>query len=152
MPIQRNIILWSIISSLSLPIWAHTPAGLKRCMDIDDADERVACYDTVMETTESNPAAAPVPPDRATKQTRTKTKDTEEKAREITASITRVTELARGNVQISLDNGQVWRENRADRRSSYKVGDRITITQGSLGSHRLKSHRTGLINKVHQIE
>lgn len=72
-------------------------------MDIDDADDRVVCYDAVMETMESSPApasTAPAPPDRTTKQTNNETKNTEEKTREITASIIRVTELARGNIQI----------------------------------------------------
>lgn len=146
---QKKLILWLTLGllPLSVSVSAHTPQGMKSCADIENVNARVACYDKAMERIESSDSVESVAPERGPEKEKAKTKDTA-----ITATITAVSELSRGNFQISLDNGQVWRENRPDRSSSYKVGDRITISEGSLGSHRLKSHRTGLINKVHKIE
>ncbi len=80
-------------------------------------------------------------------------KNNEDKeADEITAYVAEVIALPRGNHQITLDNDQVWRENRRVRRVSYEVGDKVTISRGLLGSYRMKSHRTGMINKVRRIK
>lgn len=150
---QKKLILWLTLglAPLSVSVSAHTPQGMKSCADIENVDARVACYDKAMERIESSDSVESVVSERGSGKQKEKEK-AKAKDTAITATITGVTELTRGNFQISLDNGEVWRENRPDRGSSYKVGDRITITEGSLSSHRLKSHRTGLINKVHKIE
>jgi hypothetical protein len=64
----------------------------------------------------------------------------EEKARalgELEASVTKIETRMDGLMTITLDNGQVWRQNRPDSRFRLKTGDRVRIQPGSLSSYIL---------------
>ena len=68
--------------------------------------------------------------------------ENDEAGQAITAEIVRLKKLMRGNFQITLDNGQVWRENEYEPNTTYAVGDRVTIKSGFMGTHDLKNERT----------
>jgi hypothetical protein len=53
---------------------------------------------------------------------------------ELEATVTTIGLRADGLMTITLDNGQVWRQNRPDSRFRLKEGDRVKIQPGSLKS------------------
>ena len=69
----------------------------------------------------------------------------------IVAGITGVRKLSRGNFQLTLDNGQKWREIEYDKYARYSVGDTIEIRRGRVGTYDLVSRTTGHRNKVRRI-
>jgi hypothetical protein len=78
----------------------------------------------------------------------------QEKARalaELEASVTGIDARMDGLLTITLDNGQVWRQNRPDSRFRLKVGDRIRIQPGSLNSFIL-SGPTNKSTRVTRVE
>jgi hypothetical protein len=54
-----------------------------------------------------------------------------------TATVTAIEKRPRGELVVTLDNGQVWAQKSADRYFPLKVGDPVAILAGSLGSFRL---------------
>ena len=70
----------------------------------------------------------------------------------ITATIARVEKLSRGNHQLTLDDGQVWREIEYDVKTKYDVGDEVVIKRALFGGYNLVSGATGHSNKVHRIK
>jgi len=58
----------------------------------------------------------------------------------------------RGQYLITLDNGQVWRETEASRRSRYEEGDAVTIKKGMFASYRLRVDATGYTQAVRRVE
>ncbi len=70
----------------------------------------------------------------------------------VVGEITQVTELARGNFQVTLDNGQVWRENEYEVHTTYAVGDRVSISPGFLRSHDLRNERTRQSAKARRVK
>jgi len=65
--------------------------------------------------------------------------------------IVRVRELARGNFELELDDGQVWRENERELRTNYRVGDMVVISSGMLGTFNLDNERSGQRTKARKI-
>jgi hypothetical protein len=53
------------------------------------------------------------------------------------ATVTAIEKRPRGELVVTLDNGQVWAQKSADRYFPLKVGDPVAILAGSLGSFRL---------------
>jgi hypothetical protein len=58
---------------------------------------------------------------------------------QMTAKLTEVSTLPRGELVLTLDNGQVWIQKSADRPMRLKAGDEVTIKRASLGSYLLFS-------------
>lgn len=69
----------------------------------------------------------------------------------VAGTIVRITKLALGNYQITLDDGQVWRENEREMHTSYALGDEITIFEGAFGSHNMTNQRTGQSIKARRV-
>ena len=65
--------------------------------------------------------------------------------------IVRVRELARGNFELELEDGQVWRENERELRTNYRVGDMVVISSGMLGTFNLDNERSGQRTKARRI-
>ena len=55
----------------------------------------------------------------------------------ISASVTAIDKRPRGELVITLDNGQVWAQKEAGAYFPLKVGDPVAILAGTLGSFRL---------------
>jgi hypothetical protein len=53
------------------------------------------------------------------------------------ATVTAIDKRPRGELVVTLDNGQVWAQKSADRYFPLEVGDPVAILAGSLGSFRL---------------
>jgi hypothetical protein len=69
----------------------------------------------------------------------------------IAAVISDVKRLSRGNHQLTLENGQVWRELEYDVKVRYEPGDEVIIKRALFGSYTLTSTATGQSNKVQRI-
>ena len=69
----------------------------------------------------------------------------------ITGQVVKIVKLARGNHSLTLEDGQVWRENEVKPRARYRVGDAVVIARGAFGAYNLSSERTGHRVKVRRI-
>lgn len=165
---------------------ATQDATIERCGKIEDAGERLACYDrvatraepataeqpqlieeTVGEGAEAAQPARPAPVAETAEKTErpprwrrwfkraerqpggdeggdSAGRDEEAVAQRdtTTAEIVAVKELMRGNVQITLDGGEVWRENEYEPNTTYATGDRVTIRPAPMGTHTVYNERT----------
>jgi hypothetical protein len=55
----------------------------------------------------------------------------------ISATVTGIEKRARGELVVTLDNGQVWAQTEVGPYYPIKVGDAVSIVAGTLGSHKL---------------
>ena len=69
----------------------------------------------------------------------------------IAGEIVRLKELMRGNVQVTLDNGQVWQENEYEPNTTYAVGDQVTIEPDFMGTRVLRNQRTRQSVRVRRV-
>ncbi len=123
-------------------------SSMKACRSEPDDARRLACYDRAVERMDeagsaTAPAvAAPVltPEERFGRtgtMTRAESDQKEGQARELAeleASVTEVWTRSDGLMSITLDNGQVWNQNRADPFFRIKIGDKVKIQPAALGS------------------
>lgn len=138
---------------------------LSACASEKDNTVRLACYDREMTQVAARPAAAaPVSASQvgASKEhaasavgarksaqenfgvqgselARKQQADDNEAARlnSLTGTVTAVSRRPRGELMITLDNGQVWAEKTPQPYFPVKIGDAVTINAGALGSYRM---------------
>jgi hypothetical protein len=161
---RRNLIIaFACLASLeAVPAGAADPtrAELGACRELAKDADRLACYDRAVGRLLAQPAApqavpaaaapAPAPPAAAVAATSAEenfgreramaaeeAKRTEQEARaagELNAAVTAIESRMDGLMTITLDNGQVWRQNRPDSMFRLKVGDPVKIQPGSMKS------------------
>jgi hypothetical protein len=67
----------------------------------------------------------------------------------LTAKVTGLDTRARGELVVTLDNGQVWAQKEKGAYLPIKVGDSVTILAGSLGSfHLVVANRATAVTRV----
>jgi hypothetical protein len=66
-------------------------------------------------------------------------------------SITKVFYSATKKVVVALDNGQIWRQTSSDSTPILRVGDKVEIKRGILGSFRLKFLKQGRVVDVLRV-
>ena len=149
-------------------------ANADDCRAIEDVADRLACYDRLATPDEESttPQAALVSAD-AGGEARTQPGNEEAgvarpgplrrvlgaiklpkpKPVNVVASgkIVRVRELARGNFELELDSGEVWRENEREMRTNYRIGDMVVISSGMLGTFNLDNERSGQRTKARKV-
>ena len=149
-------------------------ASADDCRDIENDAERLACYDRLATpeeepTPQASTASAANAGDEASAQVGAEPAEAarpglfrrvlggvklpKPKPVNVVASgkIVRVRELARGNFELELEDGQVWRENERELRTNYRVGDMVVISSGMLGTFNLDNERSGLRTKARRI-
>jgi hypothetical protein len=149
------------------------PPTLRACMSESDDARRLSCFDreSARLAGDQRAAAAPVaaappsPPVAASAATPAapdtspeekfgyrgsiareefdRRQAEERKFEQLTAKITELGTLPRGELLLTLDNGQVWAQKAADRALRLKVGDEVTIKRASLGSFLLTTAANG---------
>jgi hypothetical protein len=140
-----------LASALLATPWAHSALAaddddlaqrIAACTREQDDARRLACFDR---------AAAPkaVPPQVETTDTfgvhgselarkREDSKPESEAApKRISATVTAIEKRSRGELVVTLDNGQVWAQKEVSGFFPLKVGDPVAILAGTLGSFRL---------------
>jgi hypothetical protein len=132
-------------------------AALQACRAETDDAHRLACYDRVFPRPERQPeaagrapAAAPATPAAAPESTaeerfgrggamireESDRKDKESRdLGELNATVTGIKTRSDGLMVITLDNGQVWTQNRPDSFFRLKTGDPIKIEPAALNSY-----------------
>lgn len=151
---------------MAVALWAGSAlAGEAReaedCAAIGDDAARLACYDrranpppaagelgkeTATASGAAGPGAGREPPragELIGRLFRFGRRPSEAKPPVSAGEIVRIQQLVRGNTQITLDNGDVWRENEREPRTSYELGDRIVVRAGVLGTYNLDNERSG---------
>jgi hypothetical protein len=170
-----------LLSGATLPVASHAAApkaGLGACVGIEDAQERLACYDraygrnVVSKTTATAaPAAAataaraapaPAAPKdpvaefgltEAAKQAKDPAKAAAAAAAptSVTAKVISIRFKKYGEFVVTLDNGQVWEQNEPMPSAIVRVGDAVTVKKAVLGSYTLVT-AARVATKVHRVD
>jgi hypothetical protein len=119
--------------------------GTRRCLEIFDDPQRLACYDSLfgkpVRPRVAQAPAAPVPapdPDPEPEP---------EPAQPVTARITAVSRFNNERFAITLDNGQLWTQLERDLAAEVRIGDTVQIRPAALGSWMLVT-RGGVRTRV----
>ena len=141
----------AVAALLAVSSQAFAAEGTRRCFEIYDDPQRLACYDSlfgkpvrpgaaqlpapaVVTADPTPPAAAPrvaaPPPAKAPAPA---------PAQPVTGRITAVSRLANDRFAITLDNGQVWTQLERDLSAEVSAGDTVQIRPAMLGSWMLET-------------
>jgi hypothetical protein len=164
-----------VLLGAAAPAAAVDETALRACRAVADDDERLACYDRELDREDRAAAAAesaaapnagtppPAPPAPVTAEERfgrERAIAAEEREREqrsarelgeLKALVTKIETRIDGLMTITLDNGQVWRQNAPDSRFRLKVGDPVSIQPGALRSF-LMSGPTNRSTRVTRVK
>ena len=112
--VMTRIFLTALLMASALPAFASydLASRIAACAREQDDTLRLACFDR---------AAAPQAP----------------APKRMSATVTSIDKRPRGELVVTLDNGQVWAQKNADRYFPLEVGDTVEILAGALGSFRL---------------
>jgi hypothetical protein len=125
--------------------------ALRNCATAGDAAQRLACYDQLAAKlpspadgrAQSAPSAAPVASttvpaaEFGVNNGPLQAKQQAGKPQAMTAVVTKITQRPRGELVMTLDNGQVWVQNEAAAYFPLKPGDTVEISVGLLDSYVL---------------
>jgi hypothetical protein len=164
----------AVAALLAVASQSFAAEGTRRCFEIYDDPQRLACYDSlfgkpvrpgaaqlpaapaqppapaVVTAVPTPPAAAPpvtAPASAPTPATRQPPAKAPAPAQPVTARITAVSRLANDRFAITLDNGQVWTQLERDLSAEVRAGDTVQIRPAMLGSWMLET-RGGVKTRV----
>lgn len=162
--IDRKLLPVLIALGCGAPLSSVAAEQSHSCSVIDDASQRLDCYDavfgrpaaattdpvspvpavtpTVTATTTVAATADPVAQQRAEfglSEAAKKARDPQQSAQaeSITDTLTTLGQRPTGELVFNLQNGQVWMQIEAGTRTRVKAGDTVTIRKGALGSFLL---------------
>lgn len=158
------------MAALACPAAAQAPdGGLMACRAEADDARRLACYDREIDRLGAGSeataaaAAAPAPAEpvltpeerfgRTGEMSREENDRRAQAARDLTelkATVTEIWTRADGLMIITLDNGQIWKQNRPDSLFRLRTGEAIKIQPAALGSFLLSgpSKRSTRVTRV----
>ena len=116
--------------------------ALTECRQIEEIEERVACYDEVVDSLYAKPDAVPDAEslfgtnDAEAKRIVEETLEIEQ-INQIEANVADVRMSSTGKLTVALDNGQVWRQ-LDSKPLRLESGDGVIIRKASLGSFLLE--------------
>lgn len=143
----------------------RTTDALLACANESDDAQRLRCFDAVVVALRKAPApvvpaaaAAVAPPPAAPAPTAEQKfgargdikPDKHEALTELTGTVTALGTKPRGELIVTLDNGQVWAEITTSSKIKLKTGDTVKIERGALGSYSLVAPN-GRSSKVSRI-
>ncbi len=126
------------------------PEQLKICVSMRNDAERLTCFDHAVASIQSGSAAAPPPsaenmfgatPAVAPAKT-APAQPPREELQQITGRVTAMHVVTEDKlIVLTLDNGQVWRQQDLDSHLTIDVDDSVTIVRASLGTFRITDKR-----------
>lgn len=132
--------------------------ALGKCVAEKDDVRRLACFDTEMARLAKQPAATVPSAEEKFGARGDLARDIEKKdpASEprlvhLESTVTAIAQRPHGEMVVTLDNGQVWQQLTMAQSLRLRVGDKVTIKPGSLGSYSLVGPLRGAI-KVKRLE
>lgn len=137
-------------------------AAMLRCAAIEGSAQRLSCFDAqvaaLAQPTQTTAASQATAAQRQSEDdafgmnaTVAAGKPQVEKAptpAALTLSVTRLQQRSSGAFVVTLENGQIWEQPRAERGLRVKVGDTVTIKRGALGSFRMIARG----NKAYKVQ
>jgi hypothetical protein len=148
-----------LVNTVSAQQSAGVTVDVDSCLDLKSRDEQLACYEArvneVLQAQEaagnvSAPPASAAPARPAAVSAPAEAAD--EDQIEFVASITALREILPNQFEISLDNGQVWRQSRPKRYNLY-LGAEVTLRPGRWGpSYRLTDPKVGNFVQVKRVK
>jgi hypothetical protein len=153
---MKRLLLMVALSLAAAPLFAAgpvVPAGLRACKAMQDSLQRLLCYDTQVaeldnevaqvkpETTPEAPVSSPQFGQESLARKARPVADSEPSS--LTSKVTGLRPVDVGISLITLENGQVWRQQEPARDFYANVGDTVRIEKGVLGSFRLVKEGRG---------
>jgi hypothetical protein len=123
------------------------PEPLRACLTIKRDSERLACYDRAVAGIESGtPTASESSPENMfgahTAMTpNEKAAQDREELQQIRGQVVSVGRSETGQLEVALDNNQVWRQQESETTLVIETGDSVTISRASLGTFRITDKR-----------
>ena len=121
------------------------PEAIKSCTQMRNDTERLACYDRAVAHIESGEAAPSKEnmfgANTALATPRKPERDADDDLKQITGKVVAVSHSEAGTMTLTLDNGQIWRQQDADATLVIEIDDSVTISRASLGTFRLTDKR-----------
>jgi hypothetical protein len=132
------------------------PPVLEPCVALLRDAERLACYDRAVAALRAGEKTAAVSAENMFGASASTQGNPEqggvkrEELKQITAAVTSLRRSEDGMIILTLDNGQVWRQQDSDVRMMMAPGDVVTVIRASLGTFRIadKSGRFSRFKRV----
>ena len=134
----------------------ETTSGVAACAQLESAAARLDCYDELARTVSRGDAAAspppPLPADPPDPVSRREARAADRQEREQTGQVASIREIQPGRVEVTLTNGQVWRQTNSDR-YNLLVGHEVHIYPSGFGKYfRLSSPELGKFIQVERVK
>jgi hypothetical protein len=139
--IQLRILPWavaSLVGAAPVAIAESFSTGVRACFAEQDPPRRLACYDAEVGKMISADRADELGGELLPKRVKEGTEPP--KAHELTARVARVTQGPNGRVVVHLENDQIWEQSEDGPDLRIRIGDRVKIDRGMLGSYWLAAH------------
>jgi hypothetical protein len=135
------------------------PASIEACSRLSHDSERLACYDKAVNLAKAGGEGATAPSaenmfgaNGDIAESRDKAPEVKrEELKQISGTVTSLRRSDDGMIHLTLDNGQIWRQQDADVRLMVAEGDQVTIARASMGTFRItdKTGRFARFKRVH---
>jgi hypothetical protein len=107
------------------------------CTSEQDAARRLACFDRAATPKVDATQTFGVEGSELARSREDDKPQSDSPPKRISAKVTAIEKRARGELVVTLDNGQVWAQKEVGSYFPLKVGDPVAILAGTLGSFRL---------------
>lgn len=139
--------VWALLTAMpmSATVASEPPRPTHPCAAMQDAVERLDCYDQAFErpdSDETHPAAVKVAEDFGFSEVEKRARDPDHGKRDAADQMEAIVAEV-GYMQgtrkmiVTLDNGQIWLQSEALTSGRLRAGDRVTIRKAALGSYQL---------------
>src|SRR5690348_12707607 len=145
MTILKNGALAGALLISGLSVATELPPSLDACAAIRRDTERLLCYDKAVAQLKSGAEGAAAPSAEnmfganndivGAKASRDDVK--REELKQISGTVTSLHRGDDGMIRLTLDNGQVWRQQDAGIRLMVAEGDKVTVVRGAMGTFRI---------------
>ncbi|WP_444889834.1 hypothetical protein [Microbulbifer sp. DLAB2-AA] len=139
---MTRIFIISLLAILTSSVYADSLGKqLKHCSKVTSNTDRLACYDKLSNSIER----------RAEQNFGQEYKQTVETPESIEARITEIQESTHNKKIVTLENGQIWKQNDTGR-IFWKAGDLIIVERAMFGSFFMKPANGGKKMRVKRLK